>query len=970
MPVNFDSSGRGSKLTVASSGTLTWSHTVSTLATNTVALVAILWNGDVDVTSATFGVTYAGTSMTKIAGPVTWLSGIGSNPKSWMAMYSLTSPPAGTSTISVSWSGMSGTLLTDNLLGVSASYSGVASVDAAVTATTTTTTNNSVTVSSTAPANRVVTVHGIGSTRGFTSSYAGSLRASSTPFLGGQLLIGDTQGSSSITETLTMASTNQWGAFGVNLEPAVVYASAAAPGITLGPTLARGGVFRSSLPPASRTWLIGVGGQYGPVDTRIGPPGPTFAGFQSVSGGTAVQGLVTNASGGTTPVGSPVTLPVGPAGPANTLSVGTVTGVAPGSAAATISGTAPSQQLNLALPRGYSIVGLTPYGDGTQVQALVESPSGPVGVGSPFTPSNSYNSTVTHGTNASYARPPVSVAVIWIGSVAPTNAITGDVWMDTSGVAPTITTTTLNALNVSVPISQTLVATGTTPLTWSVTSGSVPTGLTLSSAGVLGGTPTTTGSYSFTAQALNGFGSTTQSYSGTVGAAIAPTITTSTLGTITASVAYSLTLSASGSVPTWSVTSGSLPTGLSLNTSTGVISGTPTTTGSYSVTVTATNSAGSANQTFTGTVGGVAPTITTTTLNSMWRAFSFSQTLAYTGSGTITFAVASGSLPTGLSLNTSTGAITGTPSATGSYSFTISATNSYGSASQAFTGSVAESTPVISTSAINTLQVSTAFTQTIGLTSGGPTITWSVSAGSLPAGLTLNTSTGVISGTPTTAGAYSFTIQASNGSASGTKAFTGTVINPLAFDVVGGSGAYSVSTKSVTISPNAGDTVLLFVHNTAGSTPTATIGGTSMTQIGTTYNYGSISTYQQYMSVFSAQSVTGGSTTFTATSTGASAVSVLAVAYSTGTPTGALFKQNGTGTAVSQTASSSTGKLLVNYLVSPNNYTLTSYNQTQRYNAAPHFTMVAGDAAGAASVTFSATQGASGLWGSLAVELQ
>ena len=310
MPVNFDSSGHGAHLSLSGSGTTTWTHTVSTRATNTVVLVAILWNGDVDVTSASFSVTYAGTTMTKIAGPVTWLSGIGSNPKSWMALYSLASPPAGTSTVSVSWSGISGTLLSDNLLGVSSSYSGVAAVDTAVTATTTTSTTNSVTVASVAPAHRVVTVHGIGLIRAFTSSYAGSLRAQSTLFGGGQLLIGDTPGASSITETLTQLSTSQWGAFGVNLEPAVVTASAVAPPIALGPALAKGGVFRHSLPPASRTWLVGVGGQYGPVDTRIGPPGPTFAGFQSVSGGTAVQGLVSTPTG-PVPVGNPVTLPVG-----------------------------------------------------------------------------------------------------------------------------------------------------------------------------------------------------------------------------------------------------------------------------------------------------------------------------------------------------------------------------------------------------------------------------------------------------------------------------------------------------------------------------------------------------------------------------------------------------------------------------------------------------------------------------------
>jgi hypothetical protein len=340
MPVNFDSSGHGAHLSLSGSGTTTWTHTVSTLATNTVALVAILWNGDVDVTSASFTVTYSSTTMTKIAGPATWLSGVGSNPKSWMALYSLASPPAGTSTVSVSWSGMSGTLLTDNLLGVSASYSGVATVDAAVTATTTTSTNNSVTVTSVAPAHRVVTVHGIGLIRAFTSSYAGSLRAQSS-LLGGQLLIGDTQGSSSITETLTQLSTPQWGAFGVNLEPAVVTASALAPPIALGPALGRAGVFRHSLPPASRTWLVGVGGQYGPVDTRIGPRGWGVSSAYLDSSGQLVLQVSESTLSTPSDLSTGITIPTATDNGDGTVTLGaTTSGAAPSAAVDNLNGTA------------------------------------------------------------------------------------------------------------------------------------------------------------------------------------------------------------------------------------------------------------------------------------------------------------------------------------------------------------------------------------------------------------------------------------------------------------------------------------------------------------------------------------------------------------------------------------------------------------------------------------------------------
>ncbi|MET0785232.1 MAG: putative Ig domain-containing protein, partial [Paenisporosarcina sp.] len=132
--------------------------------------------------------------------------------------------------------------------------------------------------------------------------------------------------------------------------------------------------------------------------------------------------------------------------------------------------------------------------------------------------------------------------------------------------------------------------------------------------------------------------------------------------------------------------------GLSLSTS-GVLSGTPTTPGSYSFTVTATNSTGSDPQAYSGTVTTAltAPTITTTTLNAMAVSSLFSQTLASTGSPTITYAVTTGSLPAGLSLSSS-GVLSGTPTTEGAYSFTVTASNSVGSDPQAYSGTVSAAT--------------------------------------------------------------------------------------------------------------------------------------------------------------------------------------------------------------------------------------------------------------------------------------
>lgn len=426
--------------------------------------------------------------------------------------------------------------------------------------------------------------------------------------------------------------------------------------------------------------------------------------------------------------------------------------------------------------RGYGFAGLTAALDGTAVQGLVETATGTAPVGLPVPVSVAYNSTVTHGSVASTARPPVSVAVIWIGSVQPTNALNGDVWMDISGTAPTITTTTLAALNRGVVVDQQLLATGTTPLIWDISAGSLPAGVTLSSTGYLAGNPTASGAYSFTARATNGYGTNTKALSGTVGSYVAPTVTTTSLGgVVSAGASYLQVLMTSGSIPvTWSIVSGALPDGLAL-TSAGTISGTPTASGSYSFTVRATNSAGYADQAFAGTVSGAAPTITTTSLNSISQGAAFTQTPAASGTTPFTWTVPTGSLPAGLSLNSSTGNISGTPTGTGAYSFTVRATNPYGYGEQAYSGTVAPGTPVISTSALSSVYRAVAFTQTLAFTGATP-VTWSVSAGSLPTGISLNTSTGVLSGTATTVAAYSFTITATNSYGTGTKAFTGNVL--------------------------------------------------------------------------------------------------------------------------------------------------------------------------------------------------
>jgi len=168
------------------------------------------------------------------------------------------------------------------------------------------------------------------------------------------------------------------------------------------------------------------------------------------------------------------------------------------------------------------------------------------------------------------------------------------------GTAPTITTTTLAGGTVGTPYSRTLTATGDTPITWTLDSGNLPTSLTISTAGVISGTPTVANTFNFKVKATNATDSVTKDLSIVIAPAGSPVINTETLPNGTVGTPYSQTLTATGDTPiTWSIETGELPDGLSIGQTTGVISGTPTVADTFDFTVKATNAIGSGTEPFT-----------------------------------------------------------------------------------------------------------------------------------------------------------------------------------------------------------------------------------------------------------------------------------------------------------------------------------------------------------------------------------
>lgn len=246
---------------------------------------------------------------------------------------------------------------------------------------------------------------------------------------------------------------------------------------------------------------------------------------------------------------------------------------------------------------------------------------------------------------------------------------------------------------------------------------------------------------------------------------------------------YSQTITATGGAApyTFAVTAGSLPPGapaFALDPTTGLLSGTPTTPGTWIFTITATDANGcSGFRVYAITInpaGCPNLTILPATLPNAVIGSSYSEPITASGSSpdTYIYTVTAGSPPPGLALSpvtppaVKTVNLMGTPTAAGNYSFTVTATDANGcQVSQAYTMLVnpaACPTITLSPATLNNPLLGVFYSQTISAIGGVAPYTFLVTAGALPPLLMLDTNTGVISGTPTTAGAFSFTITATD----------------------------------------------------------------------------------------------------------------------------------------------------------------------------------------------------------------
>ena len=456
-----------------------------------------------------------------------------------------------------------------------------------------------------------------------------------------------------------------------------------------------------------------------------------------------------------------------------------------GISSATVSWVAPAN--NGGVITGYVV---TPYLNGVAQAPVNYDATATSRTLTGLTPGGSYTFTVaaTNAYGTSTASPNSAAVIPYALPAAPA---TPTVTAGTQAATPTWVAPANNGAAITgYVVTPYIGATGQTPQTFNSTAVSQTlTGLTAGTA------------YSFTVAAINIAGTGPPSpRSAVVTANAAPTLTFAAPPAGEVGVAYSQQLTVNnGTAPfTWSISSGSLPAGLTLTASTGLLSGTPTASGSFPVTVQVVDASGVIATRAVTLAIAAAPVVTfTPAAGEVTVPYSQQPTLTG-GTSPITWSITAGSLPAGLTLNTATGQIAGTPTAAGSFTFTVAATDAFAVVASRTATIVIAALPTLTFTAPTAGQLGVAYSTTFDVTGGTAPLTWSIAAGSLPPGLTLNTSTGVLSGTPTSAGGYSFTVR---------------VVD-----------AYSkADTRAVTLNIGAGPLVIVKTANATSAVPGAVV---------------------------------------------------------------------------------------------------------------------------------------------------
>lgn len=313
--------------------------------------------------------------------------------------------------------------------------------------------------------------------------------------------------------------------------------------------------------------------------------------------------------------------------------------------------------------------------------------------------------------------------------------------------------------------------TGCVPYVTFRPNGTLPPGLSLNSSGLISGTPTQQGEYVFYVimqdiPASEGGiswcaddNSTEKQFSITIIQGLQIVQRQSVLTPAQVSAAYSLQFSATGGSPTWRVSSGALPAGLTLSPS-GMLSGTATATGDYSFKITASDGSRSDTQTYSMSVVAKLQLNAGAAVGEVGVPFQLTpQTTG--GRPGYTYSI-DGTVPAGLTFDAASGAITGTPTAAATSTLKLTVKDSLGLTTTVDVPLAVAGRLLVTKRPLPAGKVGRAYRATLRATGGAAPRTWRIIGGRpglLPNGLRLNARTGQITGTPTQAGTFRLRLQ-------------------------------------------------------------------------------------------------------------------------------------------------------------------------------------------------------------------
>jgi uncharacterized repeat protein (TIGR03803 family) len=488
----------------------------------------------------------------------------------------------------------------------------------------------------------------------------------------------------------------------------------------------------------------------------------------------------------------------------------------------------------LGTPAGANLINaLAQPVDNLQLTATTFLSAGPVG--GPFSP-GSYGYTISNSGSTSLAWS-ASITQSWLtlsatsGTLAASGSatVTASINANANALASGTYTDTITFTDVGTGFSRTspisldvltqpaidsaLTATATngSPFSYQITAtndptsfgaAGLPTGLSVNtSSGFITGTATVNGTDDVTISAIGAGGTGSAILVLTVQPS-APVIT----GTLTATApngsGFSYQITATNNPSSYGATH--LPSGLHVNTSTGVISGTTTATGTDDVTIKAINASGTGSATLVLTVLPPLPVINSSLTATASNGIPFSYQISATNNPTSYGATG---LPTGLEIAGTTDEIVGTTTQTGTSNVTLSASNAAGTGTADLVLTVLPPAPAITGTLIATASNGAAFSYQI-MATNNPT---SFGATGLPAGFAVNTSSGIISGSSTTTGSTNVTISASNTGGTGTAMLALIVLPPIpvitssltATAIVGAPFSYVITASGSPASYNA-----------------------------------------------------------------------------------------------------------------------------------------------------------------------